>query len=185
MTNCNVCDREVSPAMLRQGAAISRGAEIVCRDCTTTTASRPRPSASVSQDYASFWRRLGAHVIDSVIMNVVIIGASFVMGLGAGAMGMVEPTAITILGGVIGGVIPMVYFIWFWTKKGATPGKSAMGLRVVGADGSALTGMQSFIRFLGYIVSSLFFCLGYLWMLWDDEKRCWHDMMAGTRVVRS
>jgi uncharacterized RDD family membrane protein YckC len=177
--------------MIRQGAAMSRGAELICRDCTgAAKSSGPRPAArsavrsSVALEYASFGRRLGAHVIDSVIMNVVVGGGSFLVGLGAGMMGMVEPTALTILGGVLGGLVPMIYFVWFWVRKGATPGKSALGIQIVGADGSALTGMQSFIRFLGYIPSSLFFCVGYLWMIWDGEKRCWHDMMAGTRVIR-
>ena len=59
-----------------------------------------------------------------------------------------------------------------------------LGIRVAREDGSDLTGGQSILRYLGYIPSSLFFGLGYLWMLFDNEKRCWHDMMAGTRVYR-
>jgi uncharacterized RDD family membrane protein YckC len=170
---------------------MSRGAELICRDCTgAAKSSGPRPAArstarsSVAQEYASFGRRLGAHVIDSVIMNVVVGAGYALVALGSGVVGTVEPTAVTILVGVLGGLVPMIYFVWFWVRKGATPGKSALGIRIVGADGSALTGMQSFIRFLGYIPSSLFFCVGYLWMIWDGEKRCWHDMMAGTRVIR-
>ena len=88
------------------------------------------------------------------------------------------------MGGVIGLVLPMLYCVSFWVKKGATPGKMMLGIRVMREDGGELTTGQSIIRYLGYIPSGLFFCLGFLWMLFDSEKRCWHDMMAGTRVNR-
>ena len=61
----------------------------------------------------------------------------------------------------------------------------ALGVRVVSAGGGPLTGGQSFVRYIGYLVSTLVFCLGFLAMLWDDENRCWHDRMAGTRVIRT
>jgi len=32
-------------------------------------------------------------------------------------------------------------------------------------------------------VSWVVFLLGYLWMLWDSEKQCWHDKFAGDVVV--
>jgi len=138
----------------------------------------------VTAEYAGFWRRVGAQVIDSFILNVVVFFGAFVMGVGAGITGIVEPSALTVLGGLLAGVLPVVYFVWFWARTGATPGKLALGLRVIGPDGQPPTGVQSFIRYLGYIPSSLVLGLGYLWMLWEPEKRCWHDLMSGTHVIR-
>ena len=37
--------------------------------------------------------------------------------------------------------------------------------------------------FLGRLVSAIVFYIGYLWMLWDKEKQCWHDKFAGDLVV--
>ena len=43
----------------------------------------------------------------------------------------------------------------------------------------------AFVReVVGKFLSGLVLCLGYLWMLWDAERQCWHDKLVGTRVVR-
>lgn len=213
MKTCAVCHEEVTPRQMREGAALSRGPDVVHRHCGRAArpeavpaplpgpATSPRPGrapvppagaggeTSLPEipevvEYAGFWRRVGAQIIDTFILNVVVFFGAFVMGIGAGVTGLVEPSALTVLGGLFGGVVPVVYFVWFWARTGATPGKMALGLRVVAADDQPPTGMQSFIRFLGTIPSSLVFFLGYLWMLWDAERRCWHDILAGTRVIR-
>lgn len=89
-------------------------------------------------------------------------------------------------GGGIGLVIGVLYNWFFWTRQnGQTPGKRMMGLRVVKADGSQLNDVDAFIRALGYYVSGMFFALGYIWALFDDQSRTWHDIMAGTRVVKA
>ena len=82
-------------------------------------------------------------------------------------------------------MLPVLYCVGYWSKKGATPGKAALGIRVVNAEDGSPSGAQSLVRYIGYILSSIPFCLGYLWMLWDRESRCWHDMMSGTRVIRA
>ncbi|MGQ0721355.1 MAG: RDD family protein [Candidatus Eiseniibacteriota bacterium] len=203
MKTCTLCQAEVTPRMVREGAAIERGSELFHREChrgirgsataplpkSRPLAASPRettsfPDIPVSAELAGFWRRFGAHLIDGLILNVVVFFAGLCIGFGAGVTGVFEPSAATVLGGLIGAVVPLVYFVWFWVRKGATPGKLAMGIRIVGPDNRPPTGMAAFVRFIGYIPSGLFLGLGYLWMLFDGEKRCWHDMMAGTRVVR-
>lgn len=193
METCAHCRKEVTPRMIRDGSALSRGAEIYHRNCHRETRGRaPRvgsrpttsfPQIAVGMEPAGFWRRVGAHVIDGFILNVVVFFAAFAMGVVVGIAGA-EPSAGAVVGGVIGFVVPLLYCISFWVKKGATPGKMMLGIRVTREDGGELTGGQSFVRYLGYIPSALVFGLGYLWMLFDSEKRCWHDMIAGTRVIR-
>jgi uncharacterized RDD family membrane protein YckC len=200
MRNCSLCDEEVSLQEIRQGAAITRGAEVYHRDChraVRKTGGGPRPTSDGGDvpvgtsfpdighgvEYASFWRRLGAHVIDGFVLNIVVIVATIPFGILSGLSGA-EPGAGAMIGFAIGLGVPLAYYIWFWSKKGATPGKLALGVQVVNLQGEPPTAVQSLIRYLGYIPSSLFFSLGFLWMLWDDEKRTWHDMMAGTRVIR-
>jgi uncharacterized RDD family membrane protein YckC len=202
MPTCALCQEEVTPKMIREGSALTRGPELFHRTCHRENRGRaplaapiPAPAGggmpaatsfpdiAVGLEPAGFWRRVGAHVIDGFILNVFVFLASFMTGLMAGVSGA-EPSGAALLGGVIGLVVPMLYCVSFWVKKGATPGKMMLGIRVTREDGSDLTGGQSILRYLGYIPSSLFFGLGYLWMLFDNDKRCWHDMMAGTRVYR-
>jgi uncharacterized RDD family membrane protein YckC len=43
---------------------------------------------------------------------------------------------------------------------------------------------RAFARWIGRYVSALIIYIGYLWMLWDKEKQCWHDKFASDVVVR-
>ena len=194
MSSCSVCSESISTQEIRQGAAISSGTEVYHRDCHRAIrnsgggGSAAPPAAApmaTAGEYASFWRRLGAHVIDGLILNLVVGAMSFGIGLAMGFGGGMEVANLAgVIGGGIGLLFPLVYYAWFWSKKGASPGKAMLGIAIVSADGSVPTMGQSIVRYLGYIPSSLVFCLGFLWMCWDPEKQTWHDKIAGTRVVR-
>jgi uncharacterized RDD family membrane protein YckC len=51
--------------------------------------------------------------------------------------------------------------------------------------GSSLSVGQSLVRYVGYFVSAIPFCLGLIWVGFDSKKQGWHDKIAGTVVVRS
>lgn len=135
-------------------------------------------------EYAGFWVRTGAAIIDSLLIMVITF-----------------PLLISIYGWkyfgsekVISGpadfliswVLPAVAVIWFWTQKQATPGKMALSLRVLDADsGEALSIGQSIGRYLAYFVSMLPLALGLLWVGFDSRKQGWHDKLARSVVVRA
>lgn len=75
-----------------------------------------------------------------------------------------------------------LYFVWLVAKKGATPGKMLLDLYITDNEGHLLSQKKALVRFLGKMVSGFFFGFGYLAMIWDPEKKGWHDMMAGSRV---
>lgn len=66
----------------------------------------------------------------------------------------------------------------------ATLGKRLLGVQVVDKSGGPMTYTQAAKRNGGKILSGLVFGLGFLWALWDREGRTWHDMLADARVVR-
>jgi uncharacterized RDD family membrane protein YckC len=79
----------------------------------------------------------------------------------------------------------------YWTAcetagRGQTPGKRALGIRVVSDDGSAVTVLQSAVRNLCRIVDFLPFCygVGLLAMLVSRENRRLGDLLAGTLLIR-
>ncbi|KRW62541.1 RDD family protein [Pseudomonas sp. TTU2014-080ASC] len=76
------------------------------------------------------------------------------------------------------------FFAKFWTHNGQTLGMQVWGLRVQNADGTAITLWQAMLRFLVAIGSWLIVGLGYLWALWDKDKRTWHDIYSETHVVQ-
>jgi uncharacterized RDD family membrane protein YckC len=119
---------------------------------------------------AGFWRRFGAAFIDGLIVGVVLIVLSAV------AHGV---------GYALGLVLGIGYIVYFeGGPTGQALGKRAMGIRVVDFDTGGPIGYgRAFIRYIGRIVSGVVIYIGYLWMLWDREKQCWHDKFASDVVV--
>jgi uncharacterized RDD family membrane protein YckC len=78
-----------------------------------------------------------------------------------------------------------VYFPYFWKTRGQTPGLRLFNMYVVrDADGGAISWGQAILRFIGYWIDGLVFYLGFIWIFIDSRKRCWHDLIAGTVVVK-
>ncbi len=76
-----------------------------------------------------------------------------------------------------------LFFVWFWTHGGQTLGMRAWRLRVEQLSGEPVTLGAAAIRFFVGIVSLGALGLGVMWILVDRDKRAWHDLAAGTRVV--
>lgn len=119
---------------------------------------------------AGFWRRFGGALIDGVILVIIDV---------------ILRAALKNAGAYIGIAIAIIYFTAFeGSARGQTPGKSALGIRVVGIDtGTSIGYGRAFIRFVGRYVSAIPIFLGYFWMLWDRENQCWHDKFASDVVV--
>lgn len=82
--------------------------------------------------------------------------------------------------------IPVAYYWYFWTHKdGQTPGKFALGIRVIRADGTSIKDVDAVIRAIGYHVSAMVFGLGFIWAIFDRKNQTWHDKIARTYVVRT
>jgi uncharacterized RDD family membrane protein YckC len=84
--------------------------------------------------------------------------------------------------GVLSFLFMGVYYVFFWSLTGQTPGKMIFGVRVVSVDGGRVSIWQSIRRFVGYLISFILY-LGYLWILVDDRRQGWHDKIANTLVV--
>lgn len=132
--------------------------------------------------YAGFWVRFFANLIDAVIFGVVftvpvilIYGVEYINGTQSfhGVWDMVFTYAA-----------PFVATIGFWLRFSATPGKMVIGLEVVDAKTSMkLSVKQAIVRYFAYIPSLLVFCLGFIWIAVDRQKKGWHDKLSGTAVV--
>ena len=87
---------------------------------------------------------------------------------------------------LISWILPAIAVIAFWFYRQATPGKSALSLRVLDADtGERLSLGQAVGRYLGYFASIIPLCIGLIWVAFDSRKQGWHDKLAGTVVVRA
>jgi uncharacterized RDD family membrane protein YckC len=75
------------------------------------------------------------------------------------------------------------YFVLLHGMEGKTVGKWLLGLRVVGSDQRPITYWRALCRWIAALASAPF-GVGFLWILWSKEKRGWHDLLAGTWVIR-
>ena len=136
-------------------------------------------------EYAGFWVRVGAFVIDSVLLLCVLVpvlvaiyGWAYFDVSKAGSMAGLADFLLS-------WVAPALAVVAFWLYRQATPGKMALGMRVVDAKtGNTLTVAQSIVRYLGYYLSTIPFGLGLIWVGLDPKKQGWHDKLAGSVVVR-
>ncbi|WP_059170658.1 RDD family protein [Bacillus sp. FJAT-27445] len=129
-----------------------------------------------SARFANFGERLVAVIIDSVVLGVFGSILGFVFGV-------VDDS------GTISDILSFIIGIGYkagmeGSSKGATLGKMAMGIRVVGTDGGRISYGRAIGRYFASILSALILLIGYFMALFTKEKRTLHDIIAGTYVVK-
>ena len=135
-------------------------------------------------EYVGFWPRVGASIIDTILVSLIIAPlATWIYG----GDYWLDPALVKgPADALISWVLPSVAIVLFWVYRQATPGKMAIGARIVDARTGAPPGTGQLVgRYLGYFVSTIPLCLGLLWVAFDPRKQGWHDKLAGTVVVRS
>jgi uncharacterized RDD family membrane protein YckC len=141
-------------------------------------------------EYGGFWRRATAITVDKFILfflSLILLGAAYtILGF---SFFTVTPTIFMmpfIVSYYLTNVtLNMLYFTYFHGTTGQTPGKKMFGLKVVQTTGETLTPGLAFLRWVGYLVSGIFFYLGFIWVAFDERKQGWHDKIAGTVVIRT
>ena len=133
--------------------------------------------AAVTGAKAGFWIRVVAFIIDSIIVGVInAIVAAILSSNTTGRTGIQ-----TVLG--------IIYFSYFWSANSPWPGQTVgdklLNLRVTRTDGSDLTIVQAFIRYVGLFISFIVIFIGVIWVAFDPNKQGWHDKIAGTYVIKS
>jgi uncharacterized RDD family membrane protein YckC len=137
-------------------------------------------------EYAGFWVRVGATIIDTLLIMllifpllVAIYGWAYFNGEKTGFIA--GPADF-----LLSWVAPAIAIIVFWMYKQATPGKMALSVRIVDATtGSPPSTGQCVGRYLAYFVSTIPLALGLIWVAFDKRKQGWHDKLAGTVVIRA
>ena len=129
-------------------------------------------SSGPSGPRAGFWQRVGAAVLDTLILIVPSVILLLILKQGA-------------LYQTLSTVVSLAYFTYFeGGPTGQTFGKKAIGIRVYDfREGGSIGYGRGLLRQFGKWLSAIPLGLGYFWMLWDKEKQCWQDKIAGSVVV--
>ena len=156
------------------------------------------PPPTFKGHYAGFVTRLIAFVIDILIVSIAIgvmlgtvglILRFFNIDLQAmtadvgGINSFIRTVALFLTGFGFTFVVNLIYTTFFWMVAGKTIGKAVMGLRVIGPKGARVTIGRALRRYVGYWISALPLFLGYFWVLVNEHRHGWHDIIAGTSVI--
>jgi uncharacterized RDD family membrane protein YckC len=126
-------------------------------------------------------------------VQLIVLGSAFapMMRLRPGAPPEESLAAFAAVMGLLGicmlisTAIGVCYEGFFVARVGATPGKMALGLKVIRPDGSRVSLGRAIGRYFAKWLSSLILCIGYIIAGFDSQKRAMHDMICDTRVVQA
>jgi uncharacterized RDD family membrane protein YckC len=139
---------------------------------------------------AGLGRRLGAMFYDSLLLFAVT-WAFTALAIGARVVLQGSATVRATGHAAVSGpllqlsllVLVVVFFGWFWTRSGQTLGMQAWRLRVETLEGGRLDWRRSLLRLALAAVSAACLGAGYWSLLFDRERRTWHDRVSASRVV--
>ena len=137
----------------------------------------PRPQATISGatlPRAGFWIRMGALLLDVVVMAMIV-----------GLTSSVFPRLMHRDLGLVSWLLVLaIYGAAMWKTKGTTIGGIICGLKVVRLDGREIDWPTAAVRALSCFLSLVVGGLGFIWVIFDADRQSWHDKIAGTTVVR-
>jgi uncharacterized RDD family membrane protein YckC len=139
--------------------------------------------------YAGFWIRLVAYVIDTILVDIIILIAFFPVAVLMAARETLDgtphdPGLVGVAMNVLTLVFTLLYYGLFTASKWqATPGKRLLGLHIVGTDGRKLRFGLGVGRFFAYFLSSIILGVGFFMIGWSDQKKGMHDILCRTRVI--
>jgi uncharacterized RDD family membrane protein YckC len=139
--------------------------------------------------YCGFWRRSIAVVLDRILIIfflicVIILVSNFLLD---GTV-IAEALSDSFISTLIILLLTMIYEpIFESSSMQATLGSYILGMKIINEDGTRISFLKSLIRFIILALISSTAILGIIsivCMICTDEKKCLHDIICGTRMVK-
>ena len=147
-------------------------------------------------DYAGFWLRLAAYIIDYIVLGFVFGGISFFVALTVGVSAAVfddldNPanqvligTLSTVFGIAFASISWLYYALMECSGYQGTLGKMAVSIKVTDLEGNQISFGRATGRFFGKILSGLILYIGFIMIGFTEKKQRLHDILANCLVVR-
>ncbi|MDO1530341.1 RDD family protein [Fulvimonas sp. R45] len=162
----------------------------------------PQTNTAALEDYAGFWKRLAAFIIDTILLYVVFRFIGMLFGFNAIEEAAQAAMKQEMLNGVsfmhawqhtqatlwpynlINTVLGWLYFaICESSAWQATVGKLALGIRVTDMQGSRISFLRAVGRYAAKFLSYIILLIGFLMVAFTRRKQGLHDLVAGTLVL--
>jgi uncharacterized RDD family membrane protein YckC len=153
----------------------------------------PQPGQFV---YAGFWVRLLAKFVDGITLAILSAGINMLVafmvfgspnyfGSALARYSAHDRLVYQAISFPLGVGLAIAYACFFILRWDATPGKMALGLKLIRSDGEKLTAGRIVGRYFSEWLSVLTCFIGYIMVGFDDQKRALHDRICDTRVIRA
>ncbi len=162
-------------------------------------------SETKQANYAGFWLRFAAYIIDQFVIGVAgfIIAVPIILGIiafGLNLDGIKHPReffahdGLLLVGGIVGLIMLAVMFSivmkWLYyalmesSKYQGTIGKIAVSIKVVDMEGNPVTFGRASGRYFSRIITNMTFLIGYIIAGFTEKKQALHDLIASCLVVK-
>ncbi|MEO8428889.1 MAG: RDD family protein, partial [Verrucomicrobiota bacterium] len=156
---------ETIPPPIPSSSALGAAAAATFPPFTDSSSQPALASAELaSLPRVGFWPRLAASLLDILMLAIV--------------------NACTFRSVQFFFLLMVAYHVGLWAWKGTTLGGIVLAVRVVRLDGRPLDWPVALVRAFSCLVSLAAFGLGFFWASWTNERQSWHDMIAGTTIVK-
>jgi uncharacterized RDD family membrane protein YckC len=126
-------------------------------------------------NYATWFPRVGAAIIDGLPVWA-LMGIGYAIDGGVGAIYFIFALL---------GVAFSAYNRWFMGGQGASIGKKALGLKLVGEQSGQPLGFGgALIRDIAHAADAIICYIGFLFPLWDAKKQTIADKLAKSLVLK-
>ena len=168
----------------------------------TAPAVPPPTTTAALEDYAGFWKRLVAYIIDAIVLY---IPQMLIMNAFGNEAAQAKLQQATLAAGTDFGVAMAAYGQYYETMRGgvaltallvwlyfaicessawqASVGKLAIGIRVTDLEGRRISFWRALGRYAAKVLSWFILAIGFLMIGWTRRKQGLHDMLANTLVL--
>ncbi|MUL35024.1 RDD family protein [Gloeocapsopsis dulcis] len=134
-------------------------------------------------DYANFWYRVTARLIDTIIIQIIYsIATEFILLFSDNIQEVITHLNLLLILGILFGWL--YYSLMESSAKQATIGKMMLGIYVTDLQGKRISFSRATGRYFSNYISALTFGIGYLMVNFTKKKQALHDIMAGCLIVK-
>lgn len=129
-------------------------------------------------EYGGFWIRVGANVMDGVVLIIVSL-----------LINILSQLAFSEEAAGVADAVPQILLYWVYSAVlhssswQATIGKKMLGMKVVDYSGERISFGRATGRYFAGILSGLILGIGLMMVGWTKRKQGLHDFIAKTLVV--
>ena len=129
----------------------------------------------------TLWRRIASIFYDSVLIAALLI----VMSLAFISFDIRVNIFLKITIQIYFYIIIQYFFVWFWVNSSGTLGMKSWKIKIVDIRGNSITYKKAIIRFNVAIISILIFGFGFIISIFRKDKKCLHDIISKTILIRT